>query len=707
MPDEIKSQENSKTKAKNENDDGHKIVIALLFLLVSFGCIFCSSQGALWFISDDRVEASILSGRMADYGTGLGVEVAPLDSALAAEAFQDRILLQQTVTTLGIGDAVVMLIPTALPSPTSVFVAQLPTMTPTTAPPPPPATPNPTLGPATATPLPTVELPPTVLPTLTPVPPSPTNIIPTPTETLPPTIVPTNTPIVPTSTSVSPTATNTPVPPAISFGATNFNVNESAGTVTVSVILSAASANTVTVNYTTSNGSAIAPGDYTATGSTLTFSPGVILRTFTIPIINDSVIELSETFMVTLSNPVNATLNTPNPATVTIIDNDVPNVQFSNATYSVSENQGTALITVTLSAPSPATVTVDYATSDGTAIAGSDYTAVADTLTFPPFQTSMNFTVPITDDVLANEFTETISITLSNPTNAVIVAPNPATLEIVDDDLLEVEFSSFDYTVVEDAVTATITVTLNAVSAVPVTVTYTTSDGSAVANSDYVSTSGTLLFDPGDTLRTFTVTIINNAGAEAPETLSLDLSNPVNATLGATRPATLTIIDDGDIGGCTAFMPPTVELGPPDCRWTALDGATVVVALPVSIIADGDPDYDLVYYEREAPVSTGYVAMDRVSVWVGTSATGPWVEVFNWGDGLPNPNTNIAGLGPAAEDNDYQFPLTMPPLYRPSAGAIASGFAIDIDAVAPPGTYTHVQLVGAGTAEVDSIDVIP
>jgi CSLREA domain-containing protein len=112
-----------------------------------------------------------------------------------------------------------------------------------------------------------------------------------------------------------------------------------------------------------------------------------------------------------------------------------PVVRFSSwlGIYVQDENGGTATITVTLNAASGNTVTVDYATSDSTATAGSDYTAVSGTLTFNPGVTSQTFTVPILDDAL-EEGNEIVVLTLSNPTNATIGDPNPGVLVIVDDE---------------------------------------------------------------------------------------------------------------------------------------------------------------------------------------------------------------------------------------------------------------------------------
>ena len=209
-----------------------------------------------------------------------------------------------------------------------------------------------------------------------------------------------------------------------------------------------------------------------------------------------------------------------------------------------------------------------------------------------------------------------------------------------------------------------------------------------------------LTFAPGDTIGTFTVPIINDAGQENTETLMLDLSNPTNAILGSTNPATLTITDDGDtvICGNSAV---TIGIGPPDCIYTYLGGITTTVTLPTPMNVDGNPDptdFELVYYERESPPpDVGYMALDRVRIEVSSDGI-TWYEVFYWGDGVIDVNTNIgqAGYGgpPGGEPNDQPIPLTSPPLYRSTPDGIASGIAIDLDAVVPPDTYGYVRLIG-------------
>jgi hypothetical protein len=111
----------------------------------------------------------------------------------------------------------------------------------------------------------------------------------------------------------------------------------------------------------------------------------------------------------------------------------LPEITFSMATYSVSEAGGNATITVNLSSPSSSIVTVNYATSNGSATAGSDYYATAGTLTFNPGDTSETFTVEIINDSF-DEPNETINLTLSGPVNAVLGTPSEVILTIEDDD---------------------------------------------------------------------------------------------------------------------------------------------------------------------------------------------------------------------------------------------------------------------------------
>jgi RHS repeat-associated protein len=272
----------------------------------------------------------------------------------------------------------------------------------------------------------------------------------------------------------------------------------------------------------------------------VTIPAGSASTTMTLTPYDDAEEESNETVIVTLSSESGYLVGTVNAATVTINDNDgLPPLAFDSTSVSVNEAAGIVTFAVTLTSPVADTITVDYATANGTAAAGADYTAVAGTLTFNSGQTNQTVTVPILDDA-GDEPDETFAVSLSNPTNARIATPS-ATITILDNDVPSIGFSSTSVSTTEDAGSLTFTVTLTSASDGTVAVDYATGDLSAVAGSDYTSTSGTLNFAVGQTSRTVTVPILDDTAEEPAESFTLALSNPANATIG-TSLATGTIL---------------------------------------------------------------------------------------------------------------------------------------------------------------------
>ena len=162
-------------------------------------------------------------------------------------------------------------------------------------------------------------------------------------------------------------------------------------------------------------------------------------KTFSVPITNDNVYEGNETVNLTLSSPTGgATLGSPSTAVLTIVDNNetapVGTLQFSSATYSVNENGGSILITVTRTGGSSGAVGVSYATSNVSATAGSDYTSTSGTLSWANGNTaSKTFSIPIINDSVYGEGNETVNLTLSSPTGgATLGSPSTAVLTIID-----------------------------------------------------------------------------------------------------------------------------------------------------------------------------------------------------------------------------------------------------------------------------------
>jgi hypothetical protein len=192
--------------------------------------------------------------------------------------------------------------------------------------------------------------------------------------------------------------------------------------------------NTQTVNYATSDGTAVAGSDYLARSETLIFGPGESDKLVNIPIINDEVPEPNKTLNLTLGFPTGLSMLGPqSSATLTIIDDDLHAIQFSAATYEVSEPDGSLLVTVTLDGIPDGPFTVDYRTANGTASERSDYITASGRLHFADGETSKTFRVLVVDDGFV-EGDETVNLSLTNPQGVTLGPQNTAQLIIHSND---------------------------------------------------------------------------------------------------------------------------------------------------------------------------------------------------------------------------------------------------------------------------------
>lgn len=218
-------------------------------------------------------------------------------------------------------------------------------------------------------------------------------------------------------------------------------------------------------------------------------------------------------------------------------------MSFDSAAQSLSESVGQVIIPIRLSAATSQNINVPY-TVNSTAANPADHNLANGTINFPAGSTSANLMFDILQDTV-DEANESVIITLGGSMGVSLGTPSVHTVTIVNDDPSPtVQFSAASYTIAEGDTTATITTTLSASSGRVVTIHYASKDGAATAGSDYGAVSGTLTFQPGMTVRMFTIPIMDNTIYENNETVNLSLSNPINATLGPQADAILTIYDD-------------------------------------------------------------------------------------------------------------------------------------------------------------------
>ncbi|MCK5120778.1 MAG: retention module-containing protein, partial [Methylococcales bacterium] len=260
---------------------------------------------------------------------------------------------------------------------------------------------------------------------------------------------------------------------------------------TFTVTLSELSDVDVTVNFVTADGTAISGGsgiaenDYGSTNGTLTIPAGSSSATIEVLVFGDHVTEISEQYFVTLSDPVNATI-ADDTGIGTILDSAYENDSVSYAiTESSTVTEGnvttvTYTVTQTGTLAPGVSATVDYATANGSATAGSDYTAVSDSLTFTSAANgaTQTFNVTILNDAITED-TEAYTVSLSNPSsNASITVPT-VTTTILDNDSVSYAITESSTVTEGNVTTVTYTVTQTGTLApgVSATVDYATANG--------------------------------------------------------------------------------------------------------------------------------------------------------------------------------------------------------------------------------------
>ncbi len=451
--------------------------------------------------------------------------------------------------------------------------------------------------------------------------------------------------------------------------------NSGTADLTFTVTLDKAATGPVSVQYGTANGTATSGSDYTARAGTLTFAAGETSKVVTVAVAGDTAVEANETLLVNLTNASGATIARA-AATGTITNDDVASVPTGGRAvdYAVTSNWGSGFtasmsveaganalngwtvefdatfnitniwnaqivshvgnhyvirnqsyngavganketafgfqaspgsegttatgftlngaatgggtpvpvppavsigdvamaegssgaanltFTVTLDKAATGPVSVGYSTANGTATAGSDYTAATGTVTFAAGETSKTIQVAVKGDT-AVEANETFTVNLANVSGATI-AKAAATGTITNDDTAPLPtLSVADIAFAEGGAGShghgAFTVTLSAASATAVTVNYATANGIALAGSDYDAASGTLTFAPGETTKVVEIHVTGDAAVEANETFSLVLSGASGATL-ARGTATGTIQNDDTSGPQPAL--PTVSI---------------------------------------------------------------------------------------------------------------------------------------------------
>jgi len=347
----------------------------------------------------------------------------------------------------------------------------------------------------------------------------------------------------------------TAVNPAVSIDDVSVGEGQAGTTnATFTVRLSGSSGQVVTVQYATSDGTAVAPDDYAAIPpTTMSFAPGETSKQVTVAVKGDALYEPNEAFLLTASHATNAVIARGQGA-ATIRNDDVPPaVSLSLSAGPMVEAGGQATVTASLSNPSAQPVTVDLGWA-GTASFPADYGRSGTQVVIPPGRTSSSIVLTATDDAV-DELDETVAVTIATVTNGTVGTPSGVTATIPDDDgptvALSVDRTSLDEFDPAHR-TATVTATLSAMSPQDVTVALALG-GTATLGADYTASATTIAIPAGSLNAATSVTVVQDTLGEPAEAITVDIAGVTHGTEQGTQRVTISIAASGALYAADNF----------------------------------------------------------------------------------------------------------------------------------------------------------
>lgn len=380
--------------------------------------------------------------------------------------------------------------------------------------------------------------------------------------------------------------------------------HEGDGVVRIGLMRLGGSDGTVTVNYATADGSAVAGRDFAATAGTVTFGPGELLKSIEVPLIDDAAYSGDGNFDVVLSDPAGTTILGRSRQTVHIVDNDPRPVLSIHAPASVAEGD-------TAPQPVSAEVWLTGASNVRTDATVRWFGAATGTamVSFAPGETKKSFTMMF-DGNTVPEPDRYLSVDATSPQADLAGAVR---VSITDDDYSTVSVT--DLNVDERAGSAVVRLSLVPASNKNVVVTYSTADGTATAGSDYtaVSSTATVIGSGG----TISIPIISDAVPEGPEWFTLNLTGVTGGRLGRST-VMIQIVDSGAATGAPACLNASAT-GPTTAliSWLPVPGTSFYVLSRSSGGAFSTVAYPGQTYYADTNLSPGTTYVYRVAASAG------------------------------------------------------------------------------------------
>ena len=510
--------------------------------------------------------------------------------------------------------------------------------------------------------------------------------------------------------------------PTFSITNSEFHVLENIGSdgFMVNVGLSGSTDQVVSFNYSLSNGTATAGSDYTQlelASRTLSIPAGETTKAFSIPILDDSQVEGTESFSITVTITAGAKFmggGNTKTETISIHDNDPPTLSLPTSAITIAENveSGKVDVNVSLSVGTHQDVTFDYELADVSTTKGGDYIdEVESSKTISSGDTNSTISIPIADD-LNNEGIEKFTLTLSNPVGAVFdddAMTISKTITIEDNELPTLNITTTDFTTNEMVGNTNKVINLELSSAAELDVTFdfgmtdiTTTKGSDYTEADEADRDVTISAESGVLTASFSIPILDDSNNEGDESFDLvlsELSGAVFANGKSTITKTITIHDD---------EPPTLSIA--TTNFNVLEdvgGDGFVVEFELSGATDQNVAFDYALSNGTASKGTDFVEATQTDRMV-TISEGELTETISIqisDDDIIEANesftlalSNISGAVLASEDTGPHT-ITIVDDDSISLSMTTTDFLVDED-VGTNGFVVNVELTAASNLDV-------
>lgn len=344
-------------------------------------------------------------------------------------------------------------------------------------------------------------------------------------------------------------------PGTVALEQVTYTVNEDAagGQVAVNLVRTGTASIAFSVNFSTSNGTAVAGTDFTGqTNVPVSFAAGELTKTVNIAIARNTGFQGNREFGIAITSPTgNVSLGVNNTARVTIIEVDPapPSVALSAASFPVNEDAGQVTVTLTRVGAITGAFSVNFSTTAASATAGTDFTAQTNVpVSFGANDTTKTVNVAILRRT-GFQGNREFNVVLSSPSGAILATPSSATVVIaeVDAQPATLTLGNAAFTVAENVTggSLAIVVTRAGVTTQAGSVTFSTADGTALAGTDYTAqTNIPLDFAANETTKTVNIAILDRSGFQASRLFTVTLSNATNGgVLGTPSSAAVTITD--------------------------------------------------------------------------------------------------------------------------------------------------------------------